>query len=361
MTSSIFRPRRSRAWVSPSTHLKASTMFVLPDPFGPTIAVMPPSKAISVERAKVLKPESVIARRCTAWPRGYQILGSAANAALDRARWRRGVGQPAGLHLAQGRPGRVLLGRLLGGAVAGSEGIRAGVDDGGVLPALAVAAGGAVVEGRDSEALLDHLLQAALEVLVLDRLGERPEAVEIEVIGRVVAGVKEDRAEHRLESVRQQRFQAPAAALRDALAEVQVVADVELLRHRGEGVGVHHRGADLRQLALLRVRPDLVQVLGGDQLQHRVTEVLQALVVPRRHLRALVGERAVRQGLEEKRPVTEGDPDLLLQFVQGTPGCLGAPGYEPDSSWMYSQAWPTVVIFSASSSGISSPVFSSKA
>src|SRR5579859_3732572 len=33
-----------------------STMFVLPEPLGPTIAVTPPSKRISVDRAKVLNP-----------------------------------------------------------------------------------------------------------------------------------------------------------------------------------------------------------------------------------------------------------------------------------------------------------------
>jgi len=69
----------------------------------------------------------------------------------------------------------------------------------------------------------------------------------------------------------------------------------------------------------------------------------------------------VRQCFEKQGWVAESDPNFLLQLVQGAFGSLGAPGYEPDFSWMYSQAWPTVVIFSASSSGISSPVFSSKA
>src|SRR5437762_7575606 len=58
MTSSIFRPRMSRAWPEPSTHLTASTMFVLPEPLGPTMAVTPPSNWISVCRAKVLKPSN---------------------------------------------------------------------------------------------------------------------------------------------------------------------------------------------------------------------------------------------------------------------------------------------------------------
>src|ERR1700736_6532001 len=78
MTSSMVRPRMSFAWVSPSTHLKASTMLLLPDPLGPTMATMPPSNRISVRRAKVLKPLRVMARKCTAWAAGYQMWWFAA-------------------------------------------------------------------------------------------------------------------------------------------------------------------------------------------------------------------------------------------------------------------------------------------
>jgi hypothetical protein len=81
----------------------------------------------------------------------------------------------------------------------------------------------------------------------------------------------------------------------------------------------------------------------------------------------------MRQGLAEQAGIAEGDPDALLQVVEtagrnllllgGTAAPYAGWGsrYEPDFSCMYSQAWPTVVIFSASSSGISRPVFSSNA
>jgi hypothetical protein len=59
----------------------------------------------------------------------------------------------------------------------------------------------------------------------------------------------------------------------------------------------------------------LVQVLGGDQLQDGVAEVLETLVVARRHVRALIGERAVRDGLEKKARVAKVDADLLLQLL----------------------------------------------
>ena len=90
-------------------------------------------------------------------------------------------------------------------------------------------------------------------------------------------------------------------------------------------------------------------------------------------MRALVGEGAVGEGLAEQAGIAEGYPDSLLKVIETADrdlllldGSAAAPAgrgsrYEPDFSCMYSQACPTVVIFSASSSGISRPVFSSNA
>lgn len=58
ITSSIELPRRFLAPCSPMTHVSASTMFDLPDPFGPTTAVMPGSNRRVVAEAKDL-PRSV--------------------------------------------------------------------------------------------------------------------------------------------------------------------------------------------------------------------------------------------------------------------------------------------------------------
>src|SRR5437588_463014 len=74
MTSSIFFPRRSLARVSPSTHLKASTVLLLPEPLGPTTAVTPASKRSSVRWANVLKPCRVIERRCTVFGRLADVV-----------------------------------------------------------------------------------------------------------------------------------------------------------------------------------------------------------------------------------------------------------------------------------------------
>ncbi len=105
----------------------------------------------------------------------------------------------------------------------------------------------------------------------------------------------------------------------------------------------------------------LVQVLGRDELQDGVAQVLEALVVAGREVRALVCERAVRDRFEQQAGVAEMDADLLLELLKRLGQRSRLLCYEVDFSWMYSQACPTVVIFSASSSGISRPVFSSNA
>src|SRR5512139_3291571 len=60
MTSSILSPRRLFALCSPRTHRKASTMLLLPHPFGPTIQVQPWWKEMGVRSEKDLNPLSSI-------------------------------------------------------------------------------------------------------------------------------------------------------------------------------------------------------------------------------------------------------------------------------------------------------------
>src|SRR5687768_13427542 len=56
MTSSILPPRRLLAPCSPITQASASTTLDLPEPFGPTMHVMPGSSCSVVEEAKDLNP-----------------------------------------------------------------------------------------------------------------------------------------------------------------------------------------------------------------------------------------------------------------------------------------------------------------
>ena len=58
ITSSILAPRSWRLFCSPMTQRMASEMFDLPEPLGPTTAVMPGSKVSALLSAKDLKPFS---------------------------------------------------------------------------------------------------------------------------------------------------------------------------------------------------------------------------------------------------------------------------------------------------------------
>src|SRR5438445_9935582 len=80
MTSSILPPRSAFAPCSPSTHAIASTTLLLPEPFGPTTAVMPGSKRNVVVDAKDLKPLSVSDLRCTELP--DQVSGTTERTAI---------------------------------------------------------------------------------------------------------------------------------------------------------------------------------------------------------------------------------------------------------------------------------------
>src|ERR1700746_140362 len=73
-TSSILPPRRLLAPCSPITQAKASTMFDLPDPFGPTTQVIPGSNRSEVAEAKDLNPRRV---RLFTYTRGLRLPGGA--------------------------------------------------------------------------------------------------------------------------------------------------------------------------------------------------------------------------------------------------------------------------------------------
>src|ERR1700747_2977500 len=86
MTSSIFPPRSVFAPCSPITHARASTTLDLPEPLGPTTAVIPGSKRRVVGDAKDLKPFSVRLLRYTASQTTAQIARVAVTEGCRSAR-----------------------------------------------------------------------------------------------------------------------------------------------------------------------------------------------------------------------------------------------------------------------------------
>src|SRR5690242_13428018 len=106
MTSSILPPRSAFAPCSPSTQAMASTTLLLPDPFGPTTAVMPGSKRSVVADAKDLKPRSVNDLRCTELPDHVVGAGRFPGGALNRSTTAIVRSQPIAGSVADVRPTR---------------------------------------------------------------------------------------------------------------------------------------------------------------------------------------------------------------------------------------------------------------
>src|SRR5215472_5638200 len=80
-TSSILPPRSGLTPCSPITQEKASTTFDLPEPFGPTMQVMPGSNRIVVVDANDLNPRRVRVFRYTC-----RLLSATGHQAIDDAR-----------------------------------------------------------------------------------------------------------------------------------------------------------------------------------------------------------------------------------------------------------------------------------
>src|SRR6267378_2125826 len=110
-----------------------------------------------------------------------------------------------------------LLRLLLARAMAGAERFGPREHHRGVLAPVADARALAVVHRSFPKALLRDLLEAAFEVLITDGRCQGAIAVEVVVVGGVVARVEKDRAEHGFEGVGEQRFEAAAASFGNAL------------------------------------------------------------------------------------------------------------------------------------------------
>src|SRR5262245_11591190 len=178
---------------------------------------------------------------------------------------------------------RDLFGLLLGPALAGPAGDAADrhghVEAAGVVGAF----GQGLVLGGLVEASGRQLLEAALVVLAAGPTGVRlrdpaAEQPQHEVVGLAHAGRHVDRAEHGLERVGQDRRLLAAAGLLLALAEQQVVAEVELVGHLGQRDGVDGRLAAVGQLALAEPGVGVEGMVGDDGPEHRVAEELEPFV-----------------------------------------------------------------------------------
>jgi hypothetical protein len=98
-------------------------------------------------------------------------------------------------------------------------------------------------------------------------------------------------------------------------AQQQIVAEAEARGQSRQALRIHDRGAQAGQLAFIRGRVRVVEMLGGDQLEHGIAQVLEALVVRAAPFWVLVVIGAMRQRLPEQGSIVEAHAERALKLL----------------------------------------------
>ena len=155
---------------------------------------------------------------------------------------------------------------------------------------------------------LENLLQSALRV---DLLGISRDALEVilgraqhKISRRVEAAVEVNSSHDALESICQGGSPFAPAARLFAASHHEVTAQVQFLRPRLERRARDDPGAKLGHRALAEIRIEAVEVLGDDQLDDRITQKFESLVVEGVVL-PLERNARMRHRLSQKKPVAK--------------------------------------------------------
>ena len=304
MTSSALRERSARP-CSPSAQRSASARLLLPDPFGPTTALIPGPNSTFVRSANDLKPCSRRARRRGSAAVVAGLLGHepAPSGVGARSRGRRAGGRSPGRRRRSRRraataPRRRPAARRRPRPRSGTSVSWSGPDrvDQPVRRPFAGPTLGVLLEPA-----LGALERADRRLGGELRVGQRDQPV----ADRLEAEVEVEGAGDRLERRGEERRPATAAALRLALAEQERRAEVEPAGEAGQAGRRHDRGAAGAQVALVVVGMTGVQRLGDGQVDHGVTEELEAFVVAGRGVTVLVVPAGVDERLLEQVEVAD--------------------------------------------------------
>ncbi len=316
MTSSDLRERSARP-CSPSAQRSASARLLLPDPFGPTTALIPGPNSTFVRSANDLKPWNRRAsRRGSAGARRLgHVMPSSAPAPgpfmraqlVERLGCGGRLGDPSRWTLADAEqvaadpdldPERLLVVRP------------AGIDD--VV--------GRPLAGRP----LGEFLEAALGALEgADRCLRRQLGVgqrDQPVADRAEPEVEIEGAGDGLEGRRQEQGPPTPAALGFTLAEHQVGPELDPAGQSGQPGRRHDRRPAGTEIALVVARMPSVERVGDREVDHGVTEELETFVVAEGDVRMLVLPARMDECLLEESEVPDREPDPQRERLGGTHG-----------------------------------------
>ena len=126
---------------------------------------------------------------------------------------------------------------------------------------------------------------------------------------RVIAGIQVHRTDHRLHGIGQDGRALPSAGFQLTLAQTQHGRQAQLIGQHHQRVLLDQIGPCARQVAFGQARQLAVEQVGNGEVEHRVAQKLQPLVVIRR-------KAAVRERLLKQRRLSEGVAQLALQSQQ---------------------------------------------
>ena len=168
--------------------------------------------------------------------------------------------------------------------------------------------------GSERPLRLQILLQARLCILERCRGGKRGdpwlEQPLNDLLGGIQAPVQEHRAAHGFQGIRQDRLAAETAGLQLAGPQLQHFAQADLSRHFGQRLSADDPGAQAAQIAFGAVRKGKEKMPGDDEVENRVAQEFQPLVVG-------AGGAAVSQGGDEQLRITRLVAELLAYPTDG--------------------------------------------
>jgi hypothetical protein len=124
------------------------------------------------------------------------------------------------------------------------------------------------------------------------------------------APVEKHRAAHGFECVGKDRLAAESARLQLSGTELEHFTQPDLRRHLREGLGADDPCTQTAQVTLGAIRKGKKQVPGNDQVENRIAEEFEALVVR-------AGRAAVSQGRNEKLWITRVVAQLVAYPTDG--------------------------------------------
>ena len=128
------------------------------------------------------------------------------------------------------------------------------------------------------------------------------------------AAIEKNSGNYRFQGSRQVRRLVPPSARFLPFPHIQEIAEPDIPGHAGESLPSHQRGAETGHISLTEVRKLLIQLIGDDKVQNRITEEFESFIMTKSKCGGFIDVRTVNEGLFQQRRPAKRNPQGFLQF-----------------------------------------------